>query len=384
MRVGINARFLQYPATGSGQNLVHLLESLARRGDDNEYLLLGPGPRARVSRVENVPELVARFQSSKPRSPMAERVQRLLWEQIQIVSTARQERIDVLHSPYFSAPLQLPCPTVVTIHDVITLILPEYRERLMNRLYTSLISRAVQRVQAVIAVSECSARDVHRVLGIPSERIRVIGNAIDATYRPVTDAQELARVRTRLDLPADYLLYLGGFDLRKNLLRVVEAFAQLPEQTRANYPLVIAGRPHLAGHPLYPDPRPTIDKLGVRNTVRLVGEIDDADKPALYSGATLFVWPSLYEGFGIPVLEAMACGVPVITSNSSSLPEVVGDTGRLVSPNDVAEIAQAIAQLLDDRAAREDLRARALARAGTFSWDRVAEQTLNVYAEAVH
>lgn len=383
MRVGINARFLQYPGTGSGQHLIHLLEALARRNDDNEYILLGPGPTARLSDPRSVPELIPRFQAVRPRSPYAERLQRLLWEQVGIVSTACRDGVDVLHSPYFSAPLRLPCPTVVTIHDVITLILPEYRERMMNRVYTALVSRTVKQAHAVIAVSECSKRDVARVLRIPSERIHVVGNAIDSAYRPIEDAAERAALRSRLGLPERYVLAGLGFDIRKNLLGVVEAYARLSPPTRAAFPLVIAGRAHMVGHRLYPDPRPTIEALGVGDTVILVGEIAEAEKPALYSGATLFVWPSLYEGFGVPVLEAMACGAPVLTSNTSSLPEVAGNAGRLIDPTDVGAIADALGELLTDEKLRSNLRARGLQRAAEFSWDRVAEQTVDVYREAL-
>ena len=381
MRVGINARFLQCPGTGSGQHLIHLLEALARRGDENEYVLLGPGPRARLEDPTGVSDLVARFQAARPSTPAAERLQRLLWEQVRMARVARREDVDVLHSPYFAAPLRLPCPTVVTIHDVITLILPEYRDRLMNRAYTAVVSRAARKAHAIIAVSECSKRDIARALDVPAERIHVIGNAIDSTFHPVEDDEERAAVQARLGLPDHYVLAGLGFDSRKNLLRVVEAYARLSPPTRAAFPLVIAGRAHMVGHPLYPDPRPSIAALGVGDNVTLCGEVLEADKPALYSGATLFVWPSLYEGFGVPVLEAMACGAPVLTSDSSSLPEVTGDAARLVDPSDVEQIATALAELLSDEATRKELRARGLKRAAGFSWDRVAEQTVNVYRE---
>ncbi len=384
MQVGINARFLQYPATGSGQHLVHLLEALVRRQDgDMTYHLLGPGPRATLCDPSDIPPLVAQYQAQRPRSAPAERLQRLIWEQAGLTRAAREEGVDVLHAPYFSAPIMLPCPTVVTVHDVITLMLPEYREHLMNRLYTALIAHTVRQARLIIAVSECSKRDISQVLGIPPERIRVIGNAIDAEGYPSHDPNALAALRARLHLPDQYLLAGLGFDARKNLLRVIEGYAQLPAATRQAYPLVIAGRAHLLGHPLYPDPRPAIAALGVRDTVLLVGDVSEDEKPVLYGGATLFIWPSLYEGFGVPVLEAMACGAPVITSNTSSLPEVAGDAGLLIDPTDASAITRAITHLLADTDVRSDLSARGRERARQFSWDHVAEQTVQVYREAL-
>jgi glycosyltransferase involved in cell wall biosynthesis len=381
MRVGINARFLQYPGTGSGQHLIHLLEALARREEECEYILLGPGPRVKLGAAGDIDRLVSRFQAARPSTAGAERLQRLLWEQLRIGRAARNENVDVLHCPYFSAPVRLPCPTVVTIHDVITLMLPEYREHLMNRAYTALVAQTTRRAHAIIAVSECSRRDIVRVLDIPADRVHVIGNAIDATFHPVDDPAERAAMRARLSLPTKFILAGLGFDARKNILGVVEAYSRLSPATRAEYPLVIAGRAHMVGHPLYPDPRPRISALGIQNDVILCGEVQEADKPALYSSATLFVWPSLYEGFGVPVLEAMACGVPVVTSNSSSLPEVTGDAARLVNPTNIEEITSAVHELLSDARLRAELIDRGLKRAATFSWDRVAEQTVTVYRE---
>jgi glycosyltransferase involved in cell wall biosynthesis len=268
---------------------------------------------------------------------------------------------------------------VVTIHDVVTLLLPEYRERWINRLYTSIVALAARKAAAIIAVSETTKRDVSRVLGIAPDRIRVIGNAVDAQFRPVEDRQCLDALRARYGLPPQFILYLGGFDVRKNLARLLEAYARMSPALRAAYPLVIAGRAFLLGHPLYPDPHSAVERLGLDDAVRFVGEIAQEDTPALYSAATLLAWPSLYEGFGLPVLEAMACGTPVVTSSTSSLPEVAGDAARLVDPRDVDAMATAITTLLEDSDARAQLVERGLRRAAEFTWDRVAATTVDVY-----
>jgi glycosyltransferase involved in cell wall biosynthesis len=259
--------------------------------------------------------------------------------------------------------------------------MPEYRARARSRAYTSLVSFTVRRADAIITVSDYSKRDIQRFLAIPEERIHVIGNAVDPSYRPIADTRLIDKVRERYGIGERYILYFGGFDVRKNVDHILQAYASLPESTRKTYQLVIAGRLHLLGSPLYPDPRPRVRELGLDDQVVVTGQIREQDKPPLYSGAALYLFPSLYEGFGIPVLEAMACGAAVITSNITALPEVAGDAARLVNPYEVGDIATAIEELLENPAMREDLRERALARAKEFSWSRVAQQTLEVYKQ---
>ncbi len=382
MRIGVNALFLQRPATGMGQHVYHLLEGLAEQDDENHYVLLSP--RFKRSSVGRFPPLSERFQNIEVISalrPFGERFENLWWEQIGIVRTCHREHIDILHCPYFSAPFFLPAKTVVTVHDVIPLVMPEYRERARSRYYTSLVAFTVPRVDAIITVSEYSKRDIVRLLGIPEHRIHVIGNAVDPSYRPITDTRLIAKVRERYGIGERYILYFGGFDVRKNVDRILQAYASLPQSTRKAYQLVIAGRLHLVGSSLYPDPRPRVRELGLDDQVVVTGQIREQDKAPLYSGAAVYLFPSLYEGFGIPVLEAMACGAAVITSDITALPEVAGDAARLVNPYEVSDIATAIQELLENSAMRDELRELALGRAREFSWTRVAQQTLEVYKQ---
>jgi glycosyltransferase involved in cell wall biosynthesis len=380
MRIGINALFLQKPATGMGQHLFNLLKALDEYDDENTYVLLSP--RFRHSSMGRFPTLSERFQNIEVMSALrrfGERFESLWWEQVGIVRTCHRESIDLLHCPYFTAPYFLPAKTVVTVHDVIPLVLHDYRARARSRMYSSLVSFTVRRVDAVITVSEYSKRDIQRTLRIPDERIHVIGNAVDASYHPITDTRLIDSVRDRYGIGPKYILYFGGFDLRKNVAGVLKAYAALPHALREEYQLVIAGRLHLPGHPLYPDPRPQIRELGLDDHVVVTGQIREQDKAPLYSAAALYVFPSLYEGFGIPVLEAMACGAAVVTSNSSALPEVAGDAARLVDPESVDDISNAMAEVLENTALSNSLREQALARARLFTWDRVAQQTLEVY-----
>jgi glycosyltransferase involved in cell wall biosynthesis len=383
MRIGINALFLQKPTTGMGQHLLHLLEGLdALEEKDQQYTLLAP--RFRRAYTVRAPQLSNRFREVEVVSALArlgENVEQVWWEQAGIVLAGTREKVDLLHCPYWSNPVWSPWPTVVTVHDVIQFVLPEYAWRKISRLYFGLVSAGARRADAVITVSECSKRDIEKLLGLPPERIHVIGNAVDASLFPVRDPWLLANVRERYGIGPRFVLYFGGFDLRKNVPRLIQAYARLPERLRREYQLVIAGRYQHLGHPLYPDPRVTVQSLGLEGNVVFTGQIREQDKGPLYSAATLFAFPSLYEGFGMTPLEAMACGTPVVTSNRSALPEVVGDAGVLVDPYDTDAIAQALAEALENTGLREELSRRGLERARRFTWPQVAEQTVRVYKE---
>lgn len=384
MRIGVNALFLQKPATGSGQHLFHLLKGLDAADKENSYTLLSP--RFRRAYAMAIPPLTEseRFRNVEVWSAVArfnENIEKLWWEQFGLLQACQKESIDLLHCPYFAAPLFSPYPTIVTIHDVIPLILPEYRWRRQSHAYTWLVSQAARRARAIIAVSECSKQDIIRTLDIPAERIHVIGNAVDEDLRPTGDSWQISKVRNRYGIGPRYVLYFGGFDLRKNVFRLIHAYAGLPQSLREEYQLIIAGRLHLLGHPLYPDPRPLVRELGLDDQIMFTGQIREEDKAPLYSGCTLFVFPSLYEGFGIPVLEAMACGAPVITSNVSALPEVAGEAGCLIDPSDQDSITRAMGELLESPSKRAELSVRSRERAGHFSWRHVAEQTVEVYRQ---
>jgi len=380
LRIGVNALFLQRPLTGMGQHLFQLLKGLDEYDDQNDYVLLSP--RFKHSSVGRFPQLSDRFQNIEVMSALrrfGENFESLWWEQVGMVRACHREKIEVLHCPYFAAPFFLPARTVVTVHDVIPLVMPEYRARRESRMYSSLVAFTVPRADAIITVSEYSKHDIMRTLQIPEDHIHVIGNAVDSSYRPISDGRVIETVRERYGIGPKYILYFGGFDVRKNVDRLLEAYAALPDATREEYQLVIAGRLLYPGHPLYPDPRLRIRQLGLEDQVVVTGQIREQDKAPLYSAAVLYLFPSLYEGFGMPVLEAMACGATVITSNLSALPEVAGDAARLVDPYDTGAITEAIGELLENGAMRSELRERALARAQHFSWQRVAQQTLGVY-----
>ncbi|GBD15393.1 Mannosylfructose-phosphate synthase [bacterium HR26] len=366
--IALDGAFSREPLTGSGQYTLGLWSQFSAGDVCCRVVLLLPGSGSPGA----VPPRLLR--TGKPA--------KLWWEQRGVVEAAQAAGAALLHVPYFAGPLRSPLPLVVTVHDVIPLLFPAYRASLAMRLYLRLVSRVARRADAVITDSEHSKRDIMRVLGIPAERITAIPLAADPRFRPATDLARLAELRQRFDLPGPVIFNVGGLDVRKNLPALIAAFAlALPDLDPATR-LVIAGRPHAENPRLYPPLEPVVRRFGLEGHVVLPGAVSEEDKLGLYQIADLYVYPSLYEGFGLSPLEAMACGTPVIAANRSSLPEVVGDGGLLVEP-EPGELARAIRQVLLDDRLREDLARRALKRAAQFSWERTARETIAVYYQVL-
>lgn len=382
MRIAINGYFLEQPATGSGEHIYYLLEGLDSVDEANQYLVLYP--RLTGSQLVRMPHLGPQFQVREVRGAaewLGLRFGKLWWEQVALRKVCGAEKVDLLHSPYFASPLVPNVPTVVTIHDVIPLVLPNYGRASHVRAYMKLVSAAARRASAILTVSETSKQDIVRILGIPPEQIHVTYNAADSSLRPICNRSALEGIRDSYGITGDFLLYFGGFDRRKNVERTLLAYRAARDSFHHPCQLVLAGSLGLVGHPLYPDPRSMILRLGLEGEVLVTGRISEEEKPVLYSAAVGFVFPSLYEGFGMPVLEAMACGTPVITSNSSSLPEVAGDAALLVDPTSVEAIAEAMVRVVNDAGLRGELSRRGLQRAAQFSWEASAAKTLEVYRQ---
>ncbi|MBN1641999.1 MAG: glycosyltransferase family 4 protein [Anaerolineae bacterium] len=298
-----------------------------------------------------------------------------LRQQWMVPRLLRQARVELYHSAYYLMPYAPGVPTVLTMYDLIPLVLPEYasaRARLLFRWTAALGMRASARV---IAISEATQRDLLRLFRIPAHKVTVIPLAADPAFAPQT-AQAVARVRERYGLPPRYVLYLGSNKPHKNLVRLVEAWAQLQPREET---LVVAG----AWDPRYPQARAHAAALELGDAVRFLGPVPERDLPVLYSGASLFVFPSAYEGFGLPVLEAMACGAPVACSRSSSLPEVAGEAAAYLDLGRQGSMAETMGAVLDDPERRAQMRERGLARAAMFSWARTAQETLALYREVL-
>lgn len=377
MRIGFNGFFLGQEGTGSGQYTHHLLHALAQVSRGDEYLLYARAG-SRHSAMWSAHEL---------RTPFTWRFDNLdkVWfEQIAFPRVCRQAAVDVCHVPYFASPLFPTSPTVVTVHDLIPLLLPAYRGSLLVRLYTQLVAAAARRANQIITDSLASKNDIIKHLRVPARRVHVIYLAVDSACRRISGEKRLGAVRRKYGLPEEYVLYLGGFDQRKNLRTMLHAYQHVLQVIGDATPaLVVAGRLPSVETPLFPNPQRMARELGIEQHVLFIGWVAEEDKPALYSGARFFVFLSLYEGFGLMLLEAMSCGTPVLAANSSSLPEIVGDSGLLVNPTDLDEISTGMLNLLQDAALRERLGETALVQAAKFDWKRTAEQTRRVYELAL-
>jgi len=287
------------------------------------------------------------------------------------------EGVDVFHSSEVLLWKQPDALNVTTIYDLSALLFPEYHTDQTREIQAKKYRFAYEEADIVIAISKATKRDIVEHLGIPAERIHVVYPGCEDIFRPIQDRGELQTMLAPLGLtPGDYLLYVGTLEPRKNLLRLVEAYHRARHNLSVPIPkLILAGAPGWDFRRIFE----LIEVLDLEDDVRYVGRVSRTTLPFLYSGARLFVYPSLYEGFGLPPLEAMACGTPVITSNVSSLPEVVGEAGLMVAPTDIEALAQAIVELLSDSYRSDCLRDAGLFRSQFFSWKRSLIKLLNTY-----
>ena len=297
---------------------------------------------------------------------------RILWA---LARAAASERVDALHVQYF-APLAYAGPVVVVVHDLSFLHVASSPPGLRLAL-RALVPWSMRRAARIITPSEFTRRDLEARYRVAPERIRVTWYGVSESFRPLPETAVRA-VLARYGLEPGFIFSVGRLNRRKNLGALLRAFALLRAQGRTDLRLVIAGKVDYGVEELLR----TFRDSGASSRVHWVGAIPDGDLPAFYGSATCFVYPSLFEGFGLPLLEAMACGCPVVSSDRTACPEVVGTAGLLVDPEDVAGIATAIAQILDDEALRADLRERGLARSRLFTWAESARRTLSVLREA--
>ncbi len=377
MRILINGWFLDQPSTGSGQYIRQLAARLPTSAPQHDYFLIVPDGRS-----FGVVDLAPNFQlpTSKLQPPReASNFRKLLFEQSIIPRAAAALRADLIHVPYWAPPLRAPVPIVVTIHDIIPLLLKEYRGGARVRLYTGLVAAAARGATLILTDSAASRHDIVQRLGAPESRVRTIYLAADPKFTPRPDPVDRAAVHKKYDLPDNYVLYLGGFDPRKNVETALQVYTWGQAAIGYDYPLVIAGRLPEKANGFWKDPREIARQIEVEEVVRFIGEVAVEDHVALYQGATAFLYPSRYEGFGLPVLEALACGVPVVGSDAASIPEVVGDAGSLVSPDDARAMAGALIAVVTQPELRDTLSARALQQAARFSWDKTVRETVEAY-----
>ena len=366
MRVAIDARKLH--DFGIGTYVRNLVTELARLDGGVEYQLL-----CRSRDTAFVEALGPRFRALVETSGNYS-----LREQVSIPFALARARVDLFHAPHYVVSPLTRCPYVVTIHDCIHLRFPEYLPNRMAYTYALAMMRmAARRARRVLTVSEASKQDILHYLQVPAEKVEVIYNALDERLAVAPSAEDIDRVRQRFLLTSPFVLYAGNIKPHKNIDRLIEAFSLLRKAGREDLKLVIIGDEISK----YPRLRRLVHRLQLDRQVRFLGFVPDATLAALYGLASVFVFPSLYEGFGLPPLEAMAFGTPVVTSNVSSLPEVVGDAALLIDPLSPVEISSAIGRVLDDDALRAELVRRGHERVKTFSWARSVKRIREVYDE---
>jgi glycosyltransferase involved in cell wall biosynthesis len=377
MHLAINAYFWNKPNTGSGQYTRKLVFELNRLVSDLAITLVypraagDPGPEEVPVGVEvQVVPIQAGY------------LAKVYFEQVLFPRTCRKVGATIAHVPYWGAPLQSPVPVVVTVHDLTTLLMRDYRRGLRVRMYNALVSASARQASHVITDSKASQIDIVKELGILQSGITAIYLAADAKFNPKPDLLMDMAVNKKYTLPEDYVLYLGGFELHKNVTTLLLAYTYVNQALGEAYPLVLAGRKPERTSPKVPDYERYIANLGIRDNVHWPGYIEEDDKPAVFRGASSFVFVSRHEGFGLPPLEAMACGIPVVASNCSSLPEVVGDAAFSIDPDDDRQIAGSIIATIVQEELASEMKQKGLKQAARFSWEKTATETLLIYDKA--
>ena len=367
MRVAIDARKLH--DFGIGTYIRNLLRQLSRLDAQTEYVLLCRQPDLGITS-----QLGPNFRTVLEPSPNYS-----LREQIHVPWVVMREKPDIYHAPHYVLPAGVRCRKVVTIHDCIHLMFPQYLPNRAAYAYAkTTMWTAARRSDRILTVSEASKRDILHFFNVPPEKVSVVYNAIDDRFAVVPRDEDITRVRERYQLDRRFVLYVGNIKPHKNLVRLIEAFAELrTDDSFDDVKLLIIGD-EISRLPAL---RRAVHRYKLHKFVRFLGYLPDETLAILYRLANVFVFPSLYEGFGLPPLEAMASGTPVVTSNVSSLPEVTGDAAMLVDPYDVDSIVSGIARVLKDPALAADMRQKGYARAREFSWERSVQQTLRVYRE---
>ncbi len=372
LKIGFDARILVGKGRGMQRATWGLIKGLARQGAENRYYLFSDRP---LELPEALPDNF--FQIVIPRRKWLPS-----WANSALVRGANEYEIDVMHFTYNTVWLLKPCLTVVTLHDVISYThgneqFKSFKQRVAGIIYMLAMK---SRVDQIITDSYAAREEIANHLAIESGKIEVIYNGVDAFFYQRTSSNDLAHIKKEFNIRNEYLFYVGGFEPRKNLERVIDAFVSVLKAGKDDIQLVIAGN--------YDNSRgwkvkTHVDRLQLGNRIVFTGWVTELQLRSLYQGASVFLFPSRYEGFGLPILEAMASGVPVITSDRSSLREIAGDAAYLVNPEDEESIANAIMIVATDNVLKEDLIAKGLRRLSNFDWDKTAAAVVSIYEKVL-
>lgn len=374
MRIALDCRYIQDQYHGIGRYMYEMALHTVDAYPEQQFVLFHNSnykntrfDLERLRQATNV-KLV------NTRLPLFYPQQQVVWPWL-----LQQYQIDLFHTPFFDAPSLVACPVVITIHDLIFDRYPEYMpQRYLRFYYKTLTELSVRKASQIITVSEATKRDLVDIYGVKKSNITVTSEATTSEFKPVS-AEEAERVRLRYKLPAQFVLTVGTMRPQKNIPTLVKAFASIASQTDAA--LVLAGK---ADSRWADEITPLIEAFNLQGRVMRIGHVPEADLPALYTLADCFAFPSIIEGFGLPALEAMACGTAVVASYTASLPEVVGDAGLLVDPYNVKGLANGLLIILQNPTYRQKLEMLSLKRAKKFDWSRTAHATMHAYRLALH
>ena len=370
MRIGIDYTAAVRQGAGIGRYTRELVRALAKLDQSHDYVLFAAAGGQRPEDASWPPNFQIRS------VPLSDRALAILWHRLQLPLWVELVTgpVDIFHSPDFVLPPVRGAKTLVTVHDLSFIRYPQCADANLRAYLNKVVPRSVHRADLVLADSQSTKDDLVELLGVEARRIEVVYPGVEERFRPIEDQALLEKVRERYDLPPRFILGLGTLQPRKNFSRLIEAYSLLVAR-HPSLRLVIAGGKGW----LYEEIFATVEQLGLEDKVIFPGFVADEHLPALYNLADLFVFPSLYEGFGLPPLEALACGAPVITSDASSLPEVVGEAGLMVEATDAEALAEAMNRVLEDNTLRERIIAKGMKQAKKFTWEKAAAKLLSLY-----
>jgi len=364
MRIGIDARLAHYRGAGISRYTVQLIKGLSHTNSSDEFVIL-QSVRGRKPVFDSPP----RFVSSRLLTPCHHRL-----EQWTLPLELAPRGLDLLHSPDFIPPFRAKCKSIITVHDLVFLLYPHFLTKSAARYYGQ-IDHAVRSADAIIAVSHATKQDVVQLLGVPEDKITVIYEAAGPQFGPLDTPGLKQRVQEQFGIRGEFLLFVSTIEPRKNVATLLRAFRQLLDSYNPGVQLVLAGERGW----LFDEVFDLTERLNLRDEVLFLGRVTTEQLVWLYNTAQALVAPSIYEGFGLTPLEAMACGTPVVVSNVSSLPEIVSDAGIKIDPTDVDDLTVGMWRVLTDTHLRETLITKGLRRASFFSWDKAARETLALY-----
>jgi glycosyltransferase involved in cell wall biosynthesis len=374
MKIGIDIRPLSFFDNKAGiyQYTYNLVSNLLSIDSHNDYTLLsiyyhGRGFRGN-RKIES--KFVRRFPG---------RLTNLILQKCSLPIELMMGKLDIFHGPCFFIPNHFRCKSIVTIHDLMTFRYPEFLRKTERVELTKMIYVSVKRADAVVTVTNFTKWEIVELLNVPEERIRVIYNGIAPACRPIKEKEKIEHVKAKYGVKGPYLLFVGNIEPKKNIEKLIHACTELRNSSIYKYPLLVVGKKT----PYFKTVWGVVQQLHAENYTIFTDVVDDDDLPYLYSGAELFIFPSLYEGFGIPVIEAMASGIPVVASNRTSIPEIAGDAAILVNPLNVGEMAGVMYNVLSTPLLRRQLVEKGIERAKDFSWEKTAKETLRLYQELV-